>query len=136
MKAAPGPWRYYAGTCSVADAEGRSVCRVSRPYRTGPLYDKAGPPDPARVARAEANGRLLAAAPALREALKDLLEVIATDDLVPESVSYMRQARAALAAAEGWCDCVASGNAAKPKSHGADPHAKNCAVYTNEGEGR
>jgi hypothetical protein len=27
------------------------------------------------------------------------------------------------------CDCVASGNAAKPKQHGADPHAKNCAVY-------
>ena len=27
------------------------------------------------------------------------------------------------------CDCIASGNAAKPKQHGADPHAKNCAVY-------
>lgn len=27
------------------------------------------------------------------------------------------------------CDCAASGNAAKPKQHGADPHAKNCAVY-------
>jgi hypothetical protein len=28
------------------------------------------------------------------------------------------------------CDCIASGNASKPKQHGADPHAKNCAVYT------
>ncbi len=28
------------------------------------------------------------------------------------------------------CDCIASGNAAKPKQHGADPHAKNCNVYT------
>lgn len=27
------------------------------------------------------------------------------------------------------CDCVASGNAEKPKQHGADPHAKNCRVY-------
>jgi hypothetical protein len=27
------------------------------------------------------------------------------------------------------CDCIASGNADKPKQHGADPHAKNCAVY-------
>lgn len=27
------------------------------------------------------------------------------------------------------CDCAASGNAMKPKQHGADPHAKNCAVY-------
>jgi hypothetical protein len=28
------------------------------------------------------------------------------------------------------CDCEASGNAAKPKQHAADPHAKSCAVYT------
>ena len=27
------------------------------------------------------------------------------------------------------CDCIASGHANKPKQHGADPHAKNCAVY-------
>lgn len=32
------------------------------------------------------------------------------------------------------CDCIASGNAAKPKQHGADPHAKNCAVYTGTTE--
>lgn len=30
---------------------------------------------------------------------------------------------------EALCDCVASGNASKPKQHGADPHAKDCAVY-------
>ena len=28
------------------------------------------------------------------------------------------------------CDCIASGNEEKPKQHGADPHAKNCKVYT------
>lgn len=27
------------------------------------------------------------------------------------------------------CDCIASGNALKPKQHGADPHAKDCNVY-------
>ena len=27
------------------------------------------------------------------------------------------------------CDCIASGNINKPKQHGADPHAKNCAIY-------
>jgi hypothetical protein len=32
----------------------------------------------------------------LETALRDLLNVIAADDLIPESVSYMRQARAAL----------------------------------------
>ena len=27
------------------------------------------------------------------------------------------------------CDCITSGNANKPKQHGADPHAKNCNIY-------
>lgn len=40
----------------------------------------------------EAERKLTAA----REALRDLLEVIEVDNLIPESVSYMRQARAAL----------------------------------------
>ena len=31
------------------------------------------------------------------------------------------------------CDCIASGNPEKPKQHGADPHAKNCAVYVGGG---
>ena len=29
------------------------------------------------------------------------------------------------------CDCIALGNVNKPKQHGADPHAKNCKVYTS-----
>lgn len=32
-------------------------------------------------------------------------------------------------AMKAHCDCIASGNAHKPKQHGADPHAKNCAIY-------
>jgi hypothetical protein len=27
------------------------------------------------------------------------------------------------------CDCITSGNVEKPKQHGADSHAKNCAIY-------
>jgi hypothetical protein len=49
----------------------------------------------------EANARLITAAPDLLQALDDLLCVIATDELIPESVSYMRHARAAIAKATG-----------------------------------
>lgn len=44
---------------------------------------------------------LIAAAPDLLEALKDIMQVIRTYELVPESVSYMQQATAAIAKAEG-----------------------------------
>ena len=44
----------------------------------------------------EADAKLIAAAPELIQVLKDIMDVIATDQLVPESVSYMRQARAAI----------------------------------------
>ena len=37
----------------------------------------------------------------LLAALRDLLDVIAVDALIPESVAYMKQARAAIAKAEG-----------------------------------
>lgn len=47
----------------------------------------------------EADARLIVAAPDLLKALQDIMRVIATDALVPESVSYMRQARAAIAKA-------------------------------------
>ena len=49
----------------------------------------------------DANARLIAATPDLLEALHDLLVLIETDSLIPESVSYMRQARAAIAKATG-----------------------------------
>lgn len=47
-----------------------------------------------------------------------------------ESVSTLRRAKEQGRPAMK-CDCAASGNALKPKQHGADPHAKNCAVYTS-----
>ncbi len=48
---------------------------------------------------AAANARLISAAPELLQALGDLLGVIQEDELIPESVSYMKQARAAIAKA-------------------------------------
>ena len=45
--------------------------------------------------------RLHETAPDLLKALKDLLNVIEVDDLIAKSVSYMKQARAAVAKAEG-----------------------------------
>lgn len=47
---------------------------------------------------------LHAAAPCLLKALEDIMQVIATDELMPESVSYMKQARAAIKAARGGKD--------------------------------
>lgn len=47
------------------------------------------------------DARLIAAAPDLLAALVDLLKLIETDELVPESVSYMKEAREAVAKATG-----------------------------------
>lgn len=83
----PGPWDTF-GDEIVARNTDLHIADVA-------LHDGINPTE------WQANMRLIAAAPDLLEALRDLLNVIATDDLVPESVSYMQQARAALATAEG-----------------------------------
>ena len=62
---------------------------------------------------AHPDARLIAAAPSLLQALKDLLQMVETDQLIPESVSYMREARAAVAKVEG-----ALGAAKEEKSGG------------------
>lgn len=48
-----------------------------------------------------ANARLMSASPDLFSALDNLLGVIETDALIPESVGYMKDARAAIAKALG-----------------------------------
>ncbi len=92
MTHTPGPWRVVpSGRSEVFDVLASDVnlhvCRCDT--------DMQGIPWP------EANARLIAAAPDALDALRDLLRVIATDELIPESVSYMQHARAAIAKAEG-----------------------------------
>lgn len=55
---------------------------------------------------------------------------IATKSLFRMYAPLMREYRQIIN--KNDCDCIASGNEAKPKQHGADAHAKNCAVYRND----
>lgn len=47
----------------------------------------------------EPNARLIAAAPELLTACQDLYKIITADELIPESVGYMKQAKTAIAKA-------------------------------------
>ncbi len=106
MSHTPGPWRvepsYESGPsggelfaigATYQWPEGDAAfCAIAFTPRIG-----VGP----YASHRESDARLIAAAPGLLAALRDILEMIAADDLVPESVSYMREARAAVAKAEG-----------------------------------
>lgn len=81
----PAPWNYVGGV--IEDAAGKVVAYLAGRLNDPEITDNVG--------------CQIAAAPELYEALKDLLVVIATDDLIAQSVSYMQQARAALAKASG-----------------------------------
>ena len=85
----PGPWVQfiYDGLLSILPA--------GRPGEVAQVWVEDGLPN------AEANARLIAAAPELYAALSDLVYAIACNELMPESVSYLREARAALAKARG-----------------------------------
>jgi hypothetical protein len=96
-KHTPGPWKWAKSrgmnAYEIHGADGSyigDVWGVDEPVPNGIKREHQKP-----------NARLIAAAPEMLEALRDVLEMIATDDLVPESVSYMQQARAAIAKAEG-----------------------------------
>lgn len=119
MKHTPGPWRWTRrgggevslatpdrGLLIVMDFARRGMTGAQPRFavwegeereRLGGLMRKAEALD----LEAHPDARLIASAPDLLEALKDLLQAVATDQLIPESVSYMRQARAAVAKAEG-----------------------------------
>lgn len=103
-KHTPGDWflneadgtirsRAWGESDQMGDYQGVIVCDLSAGL--------GGWPDARPHAKPEtlANARLIAAAPDLYSALRDLLDVIAADALIPESVSCMQSARAALAKA-------------------------------------
>ncbi|HEY2848325.1 MAG TPA: hypothetical protein VGI97_00480 [Gemmatimonadaceae bacterium] len=83
------PWKAISGKSNyrfeVEDGEGFTVARIVGGHMDG----------------GQAKATLIAAAPDLLAALRNIMQCIATDELLPESVSYMRQARAALAKAVG-----------------------------------
>lgn len=82
----PAPWNYVGGGV-IEDAAGKVVAYLAGRLNDPEITDNVG--------------CQIAAAPELYEALKDLLVVIATDDLIAQSGSCMQQARAALAKARG-----------------------------------
>lgn len=83
-------WHVQFNSCGEVDPRCRGGYRVEGPEYATP-----------HGFRDKADADLIAAAPELLKALKDVLTMIAFDDLIPESVSYMKQARAAIAKAEG-----------------------------------
>lgn len=89
MAHTPGPWKVSMGSTHVGGPKS-GICKFESIHG---MYQNH-----------EANARLIAAAPELLEGLKGLLQVIETDQLVPESVSYMQEARKAVAKAEGRSD--------------------------------
>jgi len=102
-KHTPGPWEYAAG--DVIDREGRVIAE---------LYDGNGEPRLGKAARLEAdtNGRLIAAAPEMLEALRPLAaepchaqmsERVGKHCTMPPDIGSCRScaARAALVKAEG-----------------------------------
>lgn len=88
MSYTPGPWRVSARDPAYVERDLASVATVARCY------------DPSR---ANADARLIAAAPALYEALLAAYEYLSTIDGIPgdRSVAVEQAARAALALARG-----------------------------------
>lgn len=90
----PGPWMSFDSGTKVITCDSESLLIAS-------LEECEVETVAERKANAEFIVRACNSHEELVEALRDLLQVIATDELIPESVSYMQQARAALAKAEG-----------------------------------
>jgi hypothetical protein len=108
----PGPWQWqdaysfrehkeHQEQGLDADCENIREGRIRLMAGDFVVLDEWGAYEDGGVSVQMADARLIEAAPDLLAALGDLLSVIETDDLLPESVSYMKQARAAIKKAEG-----------------------------------
>lgn len=86
MRHTPGPWKWfnYPDGRKLLISKNESVLHC---------------PD-APIGITPEDQLLIERAPDLLKALRDLLNVIAADELIPESVSYMQQARAVIAEVE------------------------------------
>jgi len=116
MKHTPGPWQWMKngsgdvflgtpdrGTLVVMDFVRSGMQRGQPRFAVFPGEDRERLGGVMRkvseIPGEHPDQRLIACAPRLLSALVDLLKLIETDELVPESVSYMKEARAAVAEA-------------------------------------
>lgn len=87
----PGPWSHGELSGDILDPRGRSICEI--------LDANGEPHGGVPIKQAEANARLIAAAPELLNALKEMLRsMVGRHD---ESVPAVERARAAIAKATG-----------------------------------
>lgn len=118
MKHTPGPWMWWMlggapilatpdrGRLIVMDFVRKGMNSAQPRFATweGEARERLGgimrPIESMPELDSHPDARLIAAAPELLQALKDLLRLVEVEELVPESVSYMKQARDAVARAE------------------------------------
>lgn len=90
--ATPGPWCVMGRESATAGWKDLSVCQETMPFNRVCFLTSDGP--------AEANGRLIAAAPDLLQALKDLVETFEGGPSADEGIERLEAAERAIAKAE------------------------------------
>lgn len=68
----PGPWKYHAGGCMVMDSDGQMTIADIRGWGTlSTRFDET-----VAINRMDANGRLIAASPAMLEEIANAIDVL------------------------------------------------------------